>query len=330
MQRRKLFAAAATLSLLLVLAGFPATSAAQAKPYPERLITMIVPYGPGGSNDTMARVIAELSPKYLGQPMVVENIAGGSNGSIGTGKAAAAKPDGYTLLFAAPDNITVEPNVAKYNWDYKSFVPIVRADIMPIYLVAGPSSKASTMKELVELARANPDTVNIAVSGMASPSELAARRVFEALGGVPVQFVPFKGSSQITTAVLGGHVDMTLLPEGAIAQLIQTNKVKGLMVLSTKPTVSFPNIPGTGDLGISVLSYDQWGMVLAPAGTPASVVAVLRAKFAELMKDPLYDTRLRAAGITPAVLTSEKDLMEILDAETKSFTALIKRFNLQR
>ena len=113
MLRRRTLAAAAAMAALLALGTGGGDAAAQPK-YPDHVITIVVPYGPGGTNDMVARMIADQLPKHLGQPVVVENVQGGSNGSIGTTRAATAKPDGYTLLYAAPDNVTVEPNVAKY------------------------------------------------------------------------------------------------------------------------------------------------------------------------------------------------------------------------
>jgi tripartite-type tricarboxylate transporter receptor subunit TctC len=259
--------AAGLLALLPV-----ATSVALAQEYPARTITMVVPFPPGGGNDTIARIVAGKLSAALGQQVIVDN-RGGANGVIAMRAVAKAPADGYTLLFANTSTTSINPALyATAGYDARrDFAPIGQLASMGIGLIVKPDFPAKTIAELIALAKKEPGKLNIGTSPPGSGSHLAAE-LFKARAGIDVTLVHYKGAAALTNDLLGGHVPVasSVLPpalgniqSGALRVLAVTNATR-LPLLPDVPTVAESGLPGFE----AVLNYG----LLAPAGTPALIV----------------------------------------------------------
>jgi tripartite-type tricarboxylate transporter receptor subunit TctC len=296
--RRQLTFAA---GLLATLTALPA----RAQRFPTRAIRLVVPFPPGGSTDVAARSLAERLSRDLEQPVVVENRAGAGT-TIAAALVAAAPPDGYTLYITG--TLTHGSAAALYKklaYDpVKSFVPVGLVTQSPFLLVVNSASKLRTVADLLAAARAQPGAVSYASSGNGAAPHL----ITEMLGrsaGVKFLHAPFKGVGPALTALLANDVQFTVADIGAVPH-IQGGRLRALSVLGARPSPLVPNVPGLAQSGVRDIDVAANLGILAPAGTPAEVVARLNASINKALADPDFRARLTGLGLEPSPGTPEE------------------------
>ena len=281
----------AVTAVLLCLAGL-----AQAQPYPVKPIHFIVPFPPGGGNDTVARAIAQQLGPDLGQPVVIDNRPG-AGGSVGAELAAKSPPDGYTLFLAGVGSHAVNPNLhARLAYDpVRDFTPITLVATAPSVLVVNPAVPACTVAEFTAYARANPGKLNYASNGNGSAAQLAAA-MYESMANVRMVHVPYKGIAPALTDLLSGEVQLMFGTVVALVPHIQAGKLRALAVTSRQRSALLPEVPSLAESGLPDYEAGSWYGVMAPAGTPREIVERLHGAIARALKQPDVAQRLAAEG----------------------------------
>jgi putative tricarboxylic transport membrane protein len=314
LSRRIILTTAAAASLALI------GTAASAADYPSKPITMIIPLGAGGSHDLNARVMTSVLPSYLGQPVIVQLMPGGS-GRIGTAAAAKAKPDGYTLLFTHNFIDELQQHVTKLPYNpNKDFVPVARTNYAPPSLVVRADSKFKTLKELIDYAKANPGKVKFGHSGNWGAVMVPGAALLQA-AKVKMTLVPYKGGGPAMRALLAGDVDFTIAFPSVITS--QGDKVRTLVTLSDKRV--FKDVPTSGEAGYpnvaSIATMQR--VVLAPAGIPKDRLAKLREGFKKMSEDKTYKKLLKKLDENDEFMDGSKyESMRL--KQDKEYTKLVK------
>ena len=279
--------------LVLALTAWPGGLSAQT--FPERPIHLIVPAAPGGPTDLPARLASQILPK-LGQPTVVENRAG-AGGAIGARSVAVAPADGYSLLVGNTSVLAVIPAVsAGAGYDpAKNFSPVAKLSESYQILVVPASSPFKTVRELVDYAKQHPGKLNVAHTGAGGLPHLTVE-LFKARAGIDVVGVPYKSGGESVTAVLAGQVDATIEGTTILLPLIRDGKLRALAVTSRARTPLAPDLPTMIEAGISDYEVTTFNGVVAPAGTPADIVARLNGAINEGMQAPDMQERLKKLG----------------------------------
>ena len=295
------------LVFLLALAWAHVATAA----YPDRPIKLIVPFAPGGGNDTVARLVSERLGSELGQPVIVDNRPG-AGGVIGAEAAARAPADGYTLFLGGVGSHAINPNLHKdLSYDpIKDFAPITLVASAPLILVVHPSVPANSVKELVALAKAQPGKLNYASNGNGSSSHLAAV-MFASLTGVDMVHVPYKGLSPALTDLLSGQVQLMFSSVVAILPHVQAGKLRALSVTSAKRIPALPNVPTVAESGVKGYDVILWHGLIGPKGLPKTVVDRINAEATKALKLKETAEQLQNDGVAPAGGTPEQFLAQI-------------------
>jgi tripartite-type tricarboxylate transporter receptor subunit TctC len=283
--------------LSLVLALFAFVPNASAQDYPNRVITLVAPYTPGGPSDTTARMIAGPMSKALGQQIVVENVTG-AGGTIGTNRVAKAKPDGYTLMVSGSATHAAAEFLSK-DLPYRStdFEQIGLINVSPVVLVARSAVPANTLKEFVAYLQANEKKVTEADAGVGSISNLACS-VFHALVNVHPTVASYRGTPQATMDLVAGNVDFGCNQIVNIVQHVQTGKLKAYAVTGNERSPMLPNVPTTAEAGMPAFNLTVWFGLSAPKGTPAPIVEKLNKALNVALSDPEVVKRFAALGYT--------------------------------
>lgn len=310
---------------LLCAAGLLVASLAQANGYPNRPITLIVPFPPGGAADATARILADDFGQRLGQQIIVEN-QNGAGGTIGSARVSRAKPDGYTLLLNNMSQSTV--NVFYENLPYdalKDFSSIGSVAYLPMMLVANGAFPESDSAKALEYIKNNRQRLTLATSGMGSTTELCGRLIQRALGLSDLVEVPYKGSGPALIDVIGGQVDMTCDSSPSTVGYLNSGKLKAFAMTSAERDPGLPSIPTFKELGYD-LDLSLWFAMYAPAGTSADIVAKLSDALQQSVQDPKFTQRLTGLGAYPE--SPEQATPQALDArmekETKRWRELFK------
>jgi tripartite-type tricarboxylate transporter receptor subunit TctC len=308
------------LCLALALAALPGAALAQ---YPDKPIRLVVPYAPGGTTDIMARTLQEPLSKILGQTVIVDNKAGAA-GAIGTAQVAHAAPDGYTLIFGNNGPSAIVPLIQKdVGYDpIKDFAPVSLVSIAPMTLVAHPSVPAGNVKELIAYANAQPNGVEYATAGAGSLGHLATE-LFGKEAGVKLVHVPYKGQGPSTMAVLNGEVKMLLTTSSDTQDAaVRAGKLRLLGVSTAKPS---PLMPGAPTIGLSLPGYEVnvWFGILAPAGTPAPVIAKLNAAIRDVLADPELQRKFVGFGCV-ATASTPQEFANMIGAEVPKWKSVVE------
>jgi tripartite-type tricarboxylate transporter receptor subunit TctC len=310
------------LLVALALAGVSAIAGAQAQNYPSRPITLVVPFPPGGSTDTAARIMAERMREPLGQPVVIENI-GGAGGSIAVGRVARAAPDGYTFDIGQWDT-HVGSIIYKLDYDLeKDFEPIGLISNNPQLMVAKNDLSANTLAELVTWMKANPGKINFVNQNAAAN---VSGVLFENLTKQKVQFIPYRGAGPAMTDLISGTVDL-LVVQGAVAlPQVRAGKIKALANLSATRSASMPDIPTADETGVPGLYMSGWFGFWAPKGTPKEIIAKLNAATVEALADPAIRKRFSELGldVAPREQQTPEGLAAFQKAEIERWWPIIK------
>ncbi|HAU57922.1 MAG TPA: hypothetical protein DCW87_10485 [Comamonadaceae bacterium] len=281
--------------LLGMVAGTVAPGAmAQTAPWPERPIKIVVPFAPGGATDLVARLVGTEIAKDLGQPVIVEN-KGGAAGNLGADAVAKSPADGYTLLWGTIGTLAINQLMSKkLPYDaQKDFKPIPMVASFPNILVVPLSSPAKSVADLVALGKAK--GLTYASSGVGTSLHLSGVMLAEA-SGLALTHVPYKGSAQAMTDVIGGQVDMIFDNLPPAYSMIKGGKVRPLAVTGTKRAALLPDVPTMGELGFKNFAIDSWSGLLAPAGTPDAVLRKLDAAVKKAIMAPGFEARLIQTG----------------------------------
>jgi len=284
------------LRLAVGAAALPVFSRiAGAQGYPSRPVRVIVPFAPGGVTDTFGRLIAQKLTEQLGNRFFVENVTGAS-GNIGTGQAAKAAPDGYTLLNAF-SSLVVNPTLFdRVPYDvHKDFAPVTLAVASTTALTVHPSVPAKTLSELVALIRANPEKYNYGSAGTGTQNHLAGEQ-FRMVCGVDLVHVPFSGGAPAVASVLGGHTPIGFVSSQAAMQHVRAGTVRALAVTSKTRSQILPDVPTMTEAGYPDIEGDSWVGILAPARTAASVIALLHREIVKTLALPETKEQLATLG----------------------------------
>ncbi|WP_018904218.1 tripartite tricarboxylate transporter substrate binding protein [Variovorax paradoxus] len=280
-----------------------AASAASAAWQPTQPVTLVVPYTPGTGIDLIARQLSAHLPSALGQPVIVENVAGAS-GNIGSERVARAKPDGHTLLVQVNTLVMNKSLYKALSYDpVGDFTPVAQTSWGTLLLVANPNvQKTATVSEVVNAAKAKPGQLTYATPGVGTPHHLSMA-LFLQRSGAEMLHVPYKGTAGAVTDLLGGRIDYMFLPVHVALQHIQAGKLKAIATGSAKRLPQLPDVPTLAEAGVTPDNIDMWYGVLAPKGTPADVVERLNLEIGKVLRQPDVAKSFESQGMVPAVST---------------------------
>src|SRR5258707_10631261 len=300
---------------------------ARAQAYPVRPVRLIVAFAPGGVTDTFARLMGQKLGERLGQQFFVENITG-ATGNIGTGQAARAAPDGYTLLFAFSSYVVNPTLFNKIPYDpYKDFEPVTLAVTSTTVVTIHPSVPAKTVKDLVALIRANPGKYSYASAGAGTQAHLAGEQ-FRLSLGLDLVHVPFNGGGPAIAAVVGGHIPIGFSSPAASIPQIRENNVRALAITSKTRSQILPDVPTLTEAGYPDIEGDSWVGVLAPAGTPMDIISLLHREIVGIIALPDMKARLGELGYDPIWSTPEEFATRI-KVEIENWAKVIRAANIK-
>ncbi|MGB7256910.1 MAG: tripartite tricarboxylate transporter substrate-binding protein [Pseudolabrys sp.] len=315
---------AGVLAATLLAVSFTAAQAADK--YPSHTITMIVPYAAGGPSDVVARIMADGMSKALGETIIVENI-GGAGGTIGTTRAADAKPDGYTVLAASMGSLvsapTVTPNV-RYD-SVKDFQMIGLTANAPVAVVARKDFPAKDLKEFIAYIKAHGDNVKQAHGGIGSSSHMACLLFATELGLKP-QLIAYRGTGPALNDLVGGHVDYFCEQIVSVAPAVQGNLIRGYVVSGDQRSSALPDLPSAKEAGIPKYGISIWSAIFAPKGTPKDVVAKLAGALDKTLDDPAIGEKLAKLGgtVPPKAQRGPEQLEKLLTADIARWNPILK------
>jgi len=292
--------------------------------YPDRPVTLVVPFAPGGSSDIIGRSVGQPLSQRLGQPVVIENV-GGAGGTIGTQKVVRAKPDGYTVLIGSGSEILINKLInPKTPYDAtKDLAPLAFIGTGPMVLVAKTSLPANTVAEVLALARAKPDSLSYASAGNGTPMHVAGE-LLKIRGKVSMVHVPYKGAAPALTDLVGGQIDLGVSTLSAALPHIRSGKVKAIAVTSAKRTELAPDIPTIAETpGMEGFDLGVWFGLFVPTGTPAEATRKLQADAQAVLQDPAVRKRLAEVGITPSGASGDA-LAKFMAAETDTYRKVVE------
>jgi tripartite-type tricarboxylate transporter receptor subunit TctC len=306
----------------VIAASFVAASTAGAQAWPSRPVRLVVPFAAGGSTDIVARVVGQKLSEALGQPVVIDNRPGAST-QIGTDIVAKSPPDGYTLL-VTPAPFTVNPTLfRKLPYDpYNDFTPILLINTTPLVTVVNPRVPATTVKELVALAKARPGQLNFGSSGTGGSNHLAGE-LFNAMAGVKMLHIPYKGNAPALADLVGGHVDVVFNGVTSAIALIRGGKLRALSVTSAKRSGVLPDVPTMDEAGLKGFEATAWNGLAGPARLPREIVTRLHAEIVRILSTADLREKLRADGSDP-VGSSPEEFTRYLRTETEKWAKVIR------
>jgi len=319
------FATRVLLALFLVLSA-PIHGPAQAQDYPDHTVKIIVPFPAGGTADAVPRVVAEWLSRKWKQPVVIDNRTGAA-GNIGAEAAYRAEPDGYTLLSAPPPPLVINQSLyPKLSYDAAKFEPIIVMAQVPNALIVNPDKvKASSVAELIEYLQKNPDRVTSATQGNGTTSHLTSE-LFQLMGKVKLQHIPYRGSSPALQGLLAGDVDLMFDNLGVSLPLVEAGKLKLLAVASPNRMPSLPEVPTMAET-LPGFEAVAWYGIVAPPGTPKAVIDKVNADVNEALRQPEVRDRLKT--LSAEIFGGSVDkTTKYMREEVDRWAAVIKAANI--
>ncbi len=317
MQLLRKFAAAALSALVLGVPGF-----AIAQTYPSKPVHVIISFPPGSSTDIVGRVIVQKLSEYWGQPVLAEN-RGGAGGTIAAAVVAKAAPDGYTLLIDSSAHAVSPAIYAKLPFDtQKDFVDIAALAGQPNVLVALPGSPTKSVADLVAEAKTKPGKINFASAGIGSGTHLNLEK-FKLVTGTDVTHIPYKGTQEVMTDLLGGRVEYYFAPISAALSNIRDGKLRAIAVSSSARSISLPEVPTVAESGVPGFEFTLWFGVWGPAGLPADIVDKISKDVNRALADPGVRDRLTKLGNDPMVMTPP-EFSQFVRREIDDYARVIK------
>lgn len=318
------------VSLLLLLCGLaaPAFALAQASDFPARPIRVLVPFPPGGAADTFARLIGQRLGDTWKHPSVVENRPG-AGGIIATEAAARAAPDGYTLLIVTVGHAVNPSLYAKLPFDTQAdLTGVALVASVPNVLLVHPSVPANNVRELVALAKAKPGQLKYASSGNATTSHMAAALLAQ-LAGIEMLHVPYKGAAPAVQDLVAGRVDVMLDPVISSGGFIKQGKLRALGVTTSKRTSQLPDQPTLAEAGVPGYEFNAWFLIVAPAKTPADIVAKLNQEIVRANADAEMKDRYAKLGAEPAAPATPAEVNAFIGGEINRWAKVVKDGNIK-
>ena len=299
----------------------PSGVASAADAYPNKPVRVVVPFAPGGINDVLARILSQKLGAELGTTIVIDN-RGGAGGTLGSGIVAHSAPDGYTLLFSSSSTIVVSPSMYS-NLAYdpiKDFSPIAQIASVGSVLVLHPSIAATTVKELIAYAKANPGKLNYGSAGAGASQHLASE-LFKTMAGINMVHVPYKGGAPAITDLMGGQIQVYFSPLPESISVIKGGKVRALAVTTAKRTASLPDVPTIGE-SVPGFQINTWQGIGAPKNTSAEIVAMLNKEINAALADEKIKARLAQIGSEPNPM-SPAEFEKLVVNETAKWAKVI-------
>src|ERR1700710_285991 len=316
-------------NVLIVTAAVFGLTSAQAQTYPNRAITLVIPFAPGGSTSVVGRGVADKMSELLGEKVVVDNRPG-AGGTVGTKAVAKSEPDGYTLLLGYTGPLAIGPSLYK-NAGYdprKDFAPIGLIGNAPNSLVVNPSFPAKTIADLIAYAKANPGTVNFGSAGAGTASHITGE-YFAAVAGIKLVHIPYKGTGPALTDLLGGHIPMAFAPIPASHANVSAGLLRALAVTSTTRSGLLPDVPTIAESGLPGFDASLYYGLVAPAGTPRPVIDKLNRELRAALASNEVKKQLGLDGteITPG---TPEDYADFIDRDEKKWSALVKASGVEQ
>ncbi|WP_251374436.1 tripartite tricarboxylate transporter substrate binding protein [Polynucleobacter sp. MWH-Aus1W21] len=313
-------------NLLLTILMGASIASANAASFPQKPITLIVPFAPGGGTDSIARDLSKTLSEKLGQSVVVDN-RGGGGGSIGASMGSKAAPDGYTLLFVTSTFVThaATDESAGYNIE-KDYAPVAMIGRGPLLVVSNKSVPVKTLSELIQFSNQTRD-INYCSAGLGSINHLSGE-LFKQKTGANLTHIPYKGSGPATIDLLAGRVQVFFATIPTILPYVETDRVNVLAITSEKRSPLFPNVPTAAEAGVPGFNLSTWWGIVAPAGTPQAIVKKLNESINDAAsKDPLK-SRLAKEG-AQAYKVTPAEFQKILSSELKLWQSVVKSANIK-
>lgn len=311
-----------TASVLLILA---ASTAAQPV-YPSKPIRIISPYAPGGTTDLLARLVAPKLTEAWGQPILIDARPGG-NTIIGSELMVRSPPDGYTLLSILTSHVIV-PNLAPTPYDaVKDFAPVATFATTQLVLVIHPSVPAKNVQQLIAIAKSQPGQLNYGSGGSGTITHLAGE-YFNIQAGIKTQHIPYKGSSQVLTDIVGGQIHMYFGPPLVVLPHIKSGRLRPLASSGDTRLAALQSVPTAIESGVKGFELNTWYGLLAPAATPRVIIDKLNGEIARALKTPDLREKLLSQGMDPFVNTPDQ-FAALIKTELTKFTRIIKTANIK-
>ncbi len=310
------------MKYLVVFTAFFVSSGAMAQTYPNKPIRLVLPFGVGGLVDVPGRIISAKLGDAMGQPIIVENRAG-AGGTIGSEMVAKSKPDGYTLMITSPTHV-ISANLYKgLSYDaLKDFTSIAKVADGPYVLVVNPGLPAKTVRELVEMAKAKPGTIDFASSGNGSTQHLVGA-LFVSMAGAALNHVPYKDSSRATQDVVGGQVKVGFVGTPIAIPQVKNGRLRALAVTTPARSSQMPDVPTLQEAGVAGYEATIWVALLGPAGMPRDMVMRLNGDIDRLLKTPDVRPAIIATGLEVSTGTPE-ELTALIRAEYDKWGRVIR------
>lgn len=314
----KLFAFGA----LVVAATILPTGALAAEPYPSQPIKLVLPFAAGGQSDVVARIAAERLGSALGQPVVVENVAG-AGGMIAAAKVARSPADGYTLFLPNASTVTIAPHLQPSSGiTPSSFTPIATVSQFPLVLVVNSNSPYKSLADVIAAAKREPGKLSFATPGVGTTPHLAGE-TFSQEAGITITSVAYKGGAPALNDLLAGQVDLYFEAPATIVSQIQAGKLRPLAVTGKKRLAALPNVPTVAELGFPKVTLESWAAFVAPKGTPATIIERLRTEIEKVVKSPDFTRKLEERGFEP-LSTNPAELARMINEESVRWGQIIK------
>jgi tripartite-type tricarboxylate transporter receptor subunit TctC len=315
----------ALLCALAAVLNFAAPVWAQA--YPSKAVRVIVPYSPGSNPDLMARMMSKNLGDRLGHPFVIDTKIG-AGGSIGMAAGAKADPDGYSIILGHTAGLAVNPNVySKLPYDvHKDFVPVAQIYKSPLMLVVSEASPYKSVADLIAAAKASPGKLTFSSGGNGTGAHLSGE-YFKGLAKVFMLHIPFRTSNDSMVAVAGGDVNAVFINQSAAWPLVKAKKLRALAITSDMRIAEYPELPALAET-LKGFEYYDWGGFMAPAGTPAAIVAKLQKEMNAVLAQPDVVQQMRGQGFLP-VQGSSEDFNKFIKSEQQKWGQVAKGISLK-
>jgi tripartite-type tricarboxylate transporter receptor subunit TctC len=308
-------------ALALATTALPVTSLA-AEPYPSQPIKLILPFAAGGQSDVIARMVAERLRPALGQPVVVENVAG-AGGMIAAARVARSPVDGYTLFLPNASTLTIAPHLQESSGvKPSSFEPIATVSQFPLVLVVNSNSPYKSLADVIVAAKSKPGKISFASPGVGTTPHLAGE-ILSQQAGISIIHVAYKGGAPALNDILAGQVDLYFEAPATIVAQIQAGKLRPLAVTGQKRMASLPNVPTVTEQGFPKLTLESWSAFVAPKGTPSVIIDRLRSEIEKVVKSEDFERKLEERGFEPLSI-SRAELAQTINGESARWAQVIK------
>ncbi len=314
----------AQASICAALMGSSLTAVAQE--YPDKPVKITVGMAPGGSNDTIARLMSSELSDRMGKSFVVENKPG-ANSTIATSELKRSKPDGYNLMLVISSHVTNTMLYPKLNYSLDDFKPVSVIAETPFVLVANPKFKPNTLQEFIDLAKSSKQRIDFGTPGLGSTQHIAME-LMDQMASIKMNHVPYKGGAPAQTDLLGGVIPLIFATPTQSLPFIQRDQLKAIAVTSKKRLPQLPDVPTFDEAGLPGYDANVWFGIIAPKDTPDDIVQKLNGEITSILKDEAVRKRLADLGLTPIGSTTE-EFAQLLKAEQSKWQDVIKKANIK-